>query len=301
MSHEVEIVEVSPRDGIQNEPILLSTDDKCKLVTRAHAAGLKRVEVTSFVNPSKVPQMADAEAVIEGLPAAQRESGIALVLNARGYERALASGIGEINLVVVASDTFGQRNQGRDADQMVALWHEIAAKRPKVVRTSVTIAAAFGCPFEGDIPLRRIAELAEAICTQRPDELALADTIGVATPRDIQERVRAVQPIAGDVPLRLHLHNTRNTGFANAWVGFEEGVRTFDSSLGGIGGCPFAPRATGNIATEDLVYMFERAGVSTGIDLDAAIGLAQWLEKKLGITAPGQVMRAGGFPEGVAA
>lgn len=301
MSNHVDIVEVSPRDGIQNEPVFLSTEDKCLLIARAHASGLKRVEVTSFVNPSKVPQMADAEAVIEGLPKAQKEAGIALVLNARGYERALASGIGEINLVVVASDTFGQRNQGRVAEQMVALWHEIAAKRPNGLRASVTIAAAFGCPFEGTVPVRRIAELAEAICARRPDELALADTIGVATPRDIQERVRAVRSIAQDVPLRLHLHNTRNTGFANAWTGLEEGVGTFDSSLGGIGGCPFAPRATGNIATEDLVYMFERAGVSTGIDLDAAIGLAQWLEKKLEITAPGQVMRAGGFPEGVAA
>lgn len=298
---DVEIVEVSPRDGIQNEDTLLHTEDKCALVTRARAAGLDRVEVTSFVNPAKVPQMADAEAVIDTLPAPDRKTGIALVLNGRGFERAVASGIGEINLVVVASDTFGQRNQGRVADQMVDLWHDIADRRPEGLRASVTIAAAFGCPFEGEVPVRRIAELAEAICERRPDELALADTIGVATPRDIQERVRTVASMVPDMPLRLHLHNTRNTGYANAWAGLEEGVKTFDSSLGGIGGCPFAPRATGNIATEDLAYMLERAGVSTGVDLDAAVALALWLEARLGIVAPGQVMRAGGFPQGVAA
>lgn len=301
MTKPIEIVEVSSRDGIQNEGVLLSTDDKCALIRRARQAGLNRVEITSFVNPAKVPQMADAEAVIEVLPAADRKAGIALVLNGRGFERAVASGIGEINLVVVASDTFGQRNQGRTPDQMVALWREIATRRPKGMRASVTIAAAFGCPFEGEVPVRRIAELTEAILAERPDELALADTIGVATPRDIQDRLRAVKSITHDVPLRLHLHNTRNIGLANAWTGLEEGIRAIDSSLGGIGGCPFAPRATGNIATEDLVYMLERAGISTGVDLDEAIAIAQWLETRLGISAPGQVMRAGGFPKSVAA
>ena len=289
------IVEVSARDGIQNERAILSTADKLQLIERAASAGLRRAEVASFVNPRRVPQMADADEVCAALPDAARPGAIGLVLNRRGFERALAAGLPEINVVVVASDTFSQRNQGCTTEEGIAAFATIRAAAPAGLRVSLTIAASFGCPFEGEMPVARLARVVEASAVHAPDEIALADTIGVATPRDVVERIDAVRSLT-DVPLRLHFHNTRGTGLANAWAGLERGVTTLDSSIGGTGGCPFAPRATGNIATEDLVYMLERGGVATGVDLDAVIRVAEWLERRLGIRAPGQVMRAGGFP-----
>ena len=299
-----EIVEVSPRDGIQNEAVVLSTATKLDLISRLCNTGLARFEATSFVDGSRVPQMADAEDVIAGLDDDQRECALGLVLNPKGMDRALTSGVGGINCVVVATDTFGLRNQGRDVAAMVADWHAMssstnagsASMNGRAPRLSLTIAAAFGCPFEGEVSVSRLMEVVEKACTANPDELALADTIGVASPADVRERVRAVRGAFPDMKLRLHLHNTRGTGLANAWVGLEEGVTALDSSLGGTGGCPFAPRATGNIATEDLIYMLERAGISTGVDLDACIEAALWLERQLDTRAPGQVMRAGPFP-----
>ena len=292
------IVEVSARDGIQNERAILSTADKLQLIERAASAGLRRAEVASFVNPRRVPQMADADEVCAALPDAARPGAIGLVLNRRGFERALAAGLPEINVVVVASDTFSRRNQGSTTEEGIAAAETIAARAKREapdLRVGVTIAASFGCPFEGEMPVARLARVVEASAVHAPDEIALADTIGVATPRDVVERIDAVRSLT-DVPLRLHFHNTRGTGLANAWAGLERGVTTLDSSIGGTGGCPFAPRATGNIATEDLVYMLERGGVATGVDLDAVIRVAEWLERRLGIRAPGQVMRAGGFP-----
>lgn len=291
----LEIIEVSPRDGIQNEQTLLSTAQKNDLIGRAVEAGVRRLEVTSFVNPRLVPQMADAEAVCAGLPRGAARY-IGLALNVRGFERAAAAGLDEANFVVVASETFNRRNQGVGTFDSVRNFADLKAGASGDIALSVTIGAAFGCPFEGEVPLERLMQVVEAVMAHAPAELALADTIGVATPRDVTRRIAAVRASFPDVPLRLHLHNTRNTGIANAWAGIESGVRRLDASLGGTGGCPFAPRATGNIATEDLVYMLDRSGIDTGINLDAAIRAAEWLETQLGHAVPGQVMKAGGFP-----
>lgn len=289
-----EIIEVSPRDGIQNEKTILSTDQKLDLITQAYDAGLNRMEVTSFVNPKRVPQMADADEVAARAPKTLRTIG--LTLNARGFDRAVAAGLDEANFVVVATETFNQRNQGVGTFDSVDAFATVKATAPDTIGLGLTIGAAFGCPFEGEVPVARLMKVVEAVMAHAPDELSLADTIGVATPADVTERVKAVQDAFPDVALRLHLHNTRNTGIANAWAGIEAGVRRFDASLGGTGGCPFAPRATGNIATEDLVYMLDRSGIETGVDLDAAIRTAEWLEAQLGHSVPGQVMKAGGFP-----
>lgn len=295
----VEIVEVSPRDGIQSEQKILSVDTKLALIARAIDAGARRLEVTSFVNPKRVPQMADAAELAARLPRGKARY-IGLALNLKGFERAAEAGLDEVNFVTVASDTFCRRNQGTDTDQNLRVWSEVATAARGRIAAGITVGAAFGCPFEGEVPLARLLRVIEAAMAKDPFELALADTIGVATPRDVAERVAAVRAAFPDVPLRLHLHNTRNTGIANAWAGLLAGVRIFDASLGGVGGCPFAPRATGNIATEDLVYMFERAGVGTGMDLAAAIEAAAWLEAELGHPVPGMVMKAGGFPAAAA-
>jgi hydroxymethylglutaryl-CoA lyase len=294
-SETVEIVEVSARDGIQNEATILSVDTKLDLIARAVAAGARRLEVTSFVNPARVPQMADAAELSARLPrGAARHIGLAL--NAKGFERAAEAGLDEVNFVVVASDTFSRRNQSMGTDDALRVWADMAGAARGRIDAGLTIGAAFGCPFEGEIPVSRLLSVVERAMDARPFELALADTIGVATPRDVAERVGAIRAAYPDLRLRLHLHNTRNTGIANAWAGLMAGVRIFDASLGGVGGCPFAPRATGNIATEDLVYMFQRAGIETGMDLDACIAAAAWLEGVLGRPVPGMVMKAGGFP-----
>ncbi len=296
----VEIVEVSARDGIQNEKIILSVDAKLDLIARAVAAGARRLEVTSFVNPARVPQMADAAELAARLPRGAARY-IGLALNAKGFERAADARLDEVNFVVVASDTFSRRNQGMGTDDALRVWTDIAAAARGRIEAGVTIGAAFGCPFEGEVPVDRLLSVVEGAMAADPFELALADTIGVATPQDVAVRVAAVRAAFPEVRLRLHLHNTRNTGLANAWAGLAAGVRVFDASLGGVGGCPFAPRATGNIATEDLVYMLERAGVATGLDLDACIAAATWLEAQLDHAVPGMVMKAGGFPSPQAA
>ena len=293
----IEIVEVSPRDGLQNEKTLLSTDDKLALIGRAIAAGVRRLEVASFVHPKKVPQMADAEAVMAGLPARDDVTYVGLALNDRGFERALAAGVDEINFAVMASDTFNRRNQGADAFATIGQFEAIAARARGDVPVGVTVGTAFGCPFEGEIALDRLLAIVEALAAAAPREIALADTIGVATPRDVVERVGAVRTRFPEIAIRCHFHNTRNTGIANAWAAIEAGAATLDASLGGVGGCPFAPAATGNVATEDLVYMLHRAGIETGLDLEACIDAARWLEGALGHSLPGQVMKAGGFPD----
>jgi hydroxymethylglutaryl-CoA lyase len=258
------------------------------------------MEVTSFVSPTRVPQMADAEEVCARLPRGVARY-IGLALNIKGFERAVAAGLDEVNFVVVASDTFSRRNQGMGTDDGLKVWGEVHAAAQGRIRTTLTIGAAFGCPFEGEVRIDRLLAVIEGAMAAQPAELTLADTIGVATPADITARVGAVRARFPGLALRLHLHNTRNTGIANAWAGLMAGVSSFDASLGGVGGCPFAPRATGNVATEDLVYMFERAGMVTGLDLDACIAAAEWLEGQLGHVVPGMVMKAGGFPPRVAA
>jgi hydroxymethylglutaryl-CoA lyase len=290
----IEIVEVSPRDGLQNDSTHLSTETKLALIARAVGAGIRRIEVTSFVNPARVPQMADADAVAAGLPRGAARY-IGLALNLRGARRVLAAGLDEVNFVAAASDTFNRRNQGVGTDETLAAWAEVRREVGGQIYTGLTISTAFGCPFEGEVSVSRLMSVVEAALHHRPDEISIADTIGVATPRDVAERVAAVRSVY-DGPIRLHFHNTRNTGLANAWAGAEAGAAALDASLGGVGGCPFAPKATGNIPTEDLVYLLERSGIATGIDLTRAIEAAQFLEKALGHPVPGMVMKAGGFP-----
>lgn len=298
MSAHVDVVEVGPRDGLQSEPQVVPTAAKIEFIRRALAAGIRRVEVTSFVNPKKVPQMADADDVLRvlGAPPAGVHF-IGLVLNRRGFERAVAAGCNEVGMAVVASDTFNRRNQGVSTAESIAVWLDIAREAERAgVRAQVTVSAAFGCPFEGEIAVDRVVEVVQRVAAARPFEIALADTIGVGVPTQVGELVARVREAVPGIPLRCHFHNTRNTGYANVYAALQAGVRTFDASLGGIGGCPFAPAATGNIATEDLLYLLHRAGYSTGVSLDAAIETAKWLQEQLGRTVPGMLAKAGGFP-----
>ncbi len=294
---EVSIVEVAPRDGLQNEDALLSVEDKIALVERAVAAGLRRIEAVSFVNPARVPQMAGAEEVMAGVPRVAGVSYSGLVLNQRGLDRALAAGVAEINAVVVATDEFSKRNQGCTVAEGVRAWERIAADAHAAgVPATVTIAAAFGCPFEGEVPAERVLDLVRRVASAGPAEIALADTIGVGVPTQVRELLTGAARIAPGVPLRCHFHNTRNTGYANAWTALDCGVAALDASIGGTGGCPFAPAATGNIATEDLLYTMDRSGVTTGVSLAGVIGTADWLAGKLGKPTVALLGRAGPFP-----
>lgn len=294
----MEILETAPRDGLQNESMLVSTDDKIELVERAVSAGARRVEVTSFVSPARVPQMADAAEVMAGISRSPGVSYAALVLNRRGLQRALAAGVDEVNVVVVATDTFCQRNQGVTTEQAGLLAGELVAEaRSAGVLTTLTVAAAFGCPFEGEVSERRLGEVVRRAVDCGPDELALADTIGVGVPSEVAARLALARELGGPaMPLRLHLHDTRHTGVANAVAALAAGVGTLDASIGGTGGCPFAPKATGNVATEDLVYLFDRMGVTTGLDLSLVVEATGWLEERLGKALPGALLRAGSFP-----
>ncbi len=298
----VDIVEVSPRDGLQNEATAFATDAKVALIERLIAAGARRIEVTSFVNPKRVPQMADADVLPGLLPKGEGLSYIGLVLNRRGLDRALAAGVHEINAVVVASDTFARRNQGMSSEDTLREALAVATAAHEAGRfVSLTIGASFGCPFEGEVPLARIVEIARRIADSPTQELALADTIGVAGPSDVGARFAAVAAVAPGLQLRGHFHNTRNTGLANAWTALSAGATVLDSSLGGIGGCPFAPAATGNIPTEDLCYMLARAGIKTGLSQSALIEAAAWLEARLGRPVPAMLGKAGLFPAQLAA
>jgi hydroxymethylglutaryl-CoA lyase len=298
---DIEIVEVSPRDGLQNERKLLSTADKVRLVRQALTAGARRIEVTAFVDPRRVPQMADADAVMAAVPRVAGVSYIGLALNQRGVERALAAGCDEVNLVVVATDAFCLRNQGKTTDDTLGEFEPLVTRVQSAgARATVTVGAAFGCPFQGEVPVDDLRRIALRAATFGIDELAIADTIGVAVPHDVGERVRAVRAVVGEIPLRLHLHDTRHTGIANAQAGIDAGVRVLDASLGGIGGCPFAPDATGNIATEDLLYLLERSQLAHGWSLPRLAAIVAWLEDRLGTPVPGLAAKAGFFPEGIA-
>jgi hydroxymethylglutaryl-CoA lyase len=294
---KVEICEVSPRDGLQNEDVMLDTVDKVELIQRAIRAGARRIEVTSFVHPKRVPQMADAEAVMAALPRPAGVSYAGLIMNRRGLDRALAARVDEVNIVIVATDTFCDRNQGMTTDQSISHAMElVAAARSAGLLSTITIGAAFGCPFEGEVSLSRLERVIRGAVDAGPDELALADTIGVAVPSDITERLALTAGLSGELPLRLHLHDTRHTGVANAVAAVAAGVSVLDASIGGTGGCPFAPNATGNVATEDLIYLFDRAGIETGFDLAETVSATAWLEEKLGKRLPGALLRAGEFP-----
>ena len=296
-TRSITIVEVGPRDGLQSEAQLLSTGTKVELLNRLLDAGLRKIEVTSFVNPKRVPQMADAEQLMREAPRQKGLVYVGLVLNQRGFERALDSGIDEVGFVVVASDTFNRRNQGVGTQESIAAFERIAALAKEAkVRVNVTISAAFGCPFEGSVPASRVLAIAEQLMHNAPCELALADTIGVATPWQVRSLLERLKPLIGETPLRCHFHNTRNTGIANAFAAVEAGAGSIDASIGGLGGCPFAPEATGNIATEDLVYMLRHSGIETGLSVSKLIDTAHWLGEKVGRSLPGMLSRAGDFP-----
>ena len=290
------ILEVSPRDGLQNEKTPISTADKVALITRARAAGLTRIEVASFVNPKRVPQMADAEAVIAALP---DDGGIyvGLVLNEKGAERALATKVHELGAVVVASDRFAERNQGQTSAQSVDAAIAIARRARKAGRrANITVSAAFGCPFEGEVPQARVVEIIRRLAVEEPNDIALADTIGVADPWRVRTMIAEIKRELPHLRLRGHFHNTRNTGLANAFAAVEAGVDALDCSIGGVGGCPFAPAATGNVPTEDVVYMLDRGGYVVGVDLQALIATTGWLTERIGRPLPAMVSRAGAFP-----
>jgi hydroxymethylglutaryl-CoA lyase len=298
MSRFIEIVEVGPRDGLQNEKTILSPDQRVEFIRRLEAAGARRIETVSFVNPARVPQMAGAEEVCAALPADPLRSRIGLVLNMRGWDRAVSTGCDEANVVVCASDAFGMRNQGAGTAEQMATLAAIAERRAAEggPRLSATFSVAFGCPFEGEVAPARVIDLVREAARLPLDEIALADTIGVADPWAVRRLVEACRSEAAGKRLRLHFHDTRNTGLANAFAGIEAGVDVLDASCGGLGGCPFAPNATGNIGAEDLVYMLERAGFETGYDLPALISAAEWVCSLLGKTPTASVTRAGLFP-----
>jgi hydroxymethylglutaryl-CoA lyase len=294
----IEFVEVGPRDGLQNESVLVSTMDKLELIARAIDAGTRRIEVASFVNPARVPQMADAESVCAGLPVNDAVTYIGLVLNARGAERAVASGrINQLGAVCVATDSFAMANQKQTSAESVSVAMSIVAMAKAAgLSGQITISAAFGCPFEGEVAEDRIVAIATELAAAQPCEIALADTIGVADPARVARLVTRAAAAIAPIPVRVHFHNTRGTGLANVWAAIEAGAATIDASIGGLGGCPFAPGAAGNVASEDVIYMLDRAGITTGIDLNKLIAANHWLAGVMDKTLPAMLGRAGGFP-----
>lgn len=300
---QVTILEVSPRDGLQNESVVFSTAQKLELIDRAIAAGARRIEVASFVHPGKVPQMADAEAVVAGLPDLKGVQYIGLVLNKRGYLRALATrdgnrrGIDQVGFVAIATDSFGRRNQGQTSGESVREGLDILKlAKQDGISAQAMIAVAFGCPFEGEVDAGHVIDVAKRLAEGDPAEIGLADTIGVGIPSQVSDLLGRLNEEIPHIRTRVHFHDTRHTGVANAWAAWLAGVEVIDASMAGLGGCPFAPNATGNVATEDVVYMLERGGVDTGLDLDALVDSAAWLEGILGRRTASAVSHAGGFP-----
>ena len=301
----IELVEVGPRDGLQNEPDIVSTEHKLAMIGRMLDYGARRLEVASFVHPKRVPQMADAEAVIADLPDIEDATYIGLALNKRGVMRGLETrsggpkdgkgrGIDQVGCVIVASDTFGQKNQGQTIAEGIAENREmIRFAKAEGLSAQVTISAAFGCPFEGEVKPETVLAIAEELAAEAPAEIALADTIGVGVPAQVSDLFgRLGELLGGKIPMRCHFHNTRGTGIANAWAAYEAGVRSFDASLGGLGGCPFAPKATGNIATEELIYLMDKSGVESGVKLESAIAASKWFAGILNRELPSLVARA---------
>ena len=296
----IEICDVAPRDGLQNEATALSVEQRLELVTRLVGAGLPAVEVASMANPRRVPQMAGAEEILAGLPGRSPTRFSALVLNQRGYERLRASVVDEVHLVFACTEALNQANANATVEESFAVMTGLIDRcRQDGRRVTVTLAVAFGCPYEGEVEPQVPVELARRVAEHDVDAVVFADTIGVAVPRQIKAVVGPAAEFG--VPIGLHLHNTRSTGYANVMAALELGVEMFDASAGGAGGCPFAPRASGNIATEDLVYLLHREGLETGVDLDAVIDTGNWLEKQLGHRLDGMLHRSGGFPAGPAA
>ena len=289
------VCDVGPRDGLQNESRTLEPNVRAELCDRLASAGLKRIEAASFVNPKLVPQMAGAEDVMAALHRPPGVSYAGLVLNDKGYERAVTAGVDEVHYAFAATDEFGRRNQNATTEEGLKTALALVARaRSERMPITVTVSVAFGCPFEGPVPPERVLSIVEQLMAIPPDEICLADTIGVGVPSQVKELVGGAMRLGAHVG--SHFHNTRNTGYANAVAALEEGVVSLDASVGGAGGCPFAPKATGNIATEDLVYLMRGLGIMTGIDLDVLIATSQWLAVQLGKELPGMLARAGDFP-----
>ncbi|MEL6828593.1 MAG: hydroxymethylglutaryl-CoA lyase [Pseudomonadota bacterium] len=297
MTRRIDIVEVGPRDGLQNDPANLTVDQKLEFIARLEAAGVRRMESGSFVSPKAVPKMADSAAIFHGLDRTSETRHIAIALNEKGVRRAIDAAVDEINFVLVAGEGFGRRNQGMSPQESADMLAQCA---PLILEADIpltaTISVAFGDPYDGDVDPAIVGNLAAQAQRAGVNELALGDTIGVATPWDVRDRIERVRLEAPDVYLRMHFHDTRGAGLANVFAAVEAGVDVIDASCGGIGGCPFAPAATGNVATEDVVYMLERAGYSTGIDLEKMIQTSVWLETVLGHPIASSVSKAGAFP-----
>jgi len=293
------LCDVGPRDGLQSEKRLFSVAERSELINRLSAAAVPVIEAVSFVNPKKVPQMAEPEQVLANV---QRRSDVriaGLALNERGADRAIAAGVDELRFAVMASESFNRRNQGADVWDNVAVFERIVKRvKDAGIRCVGVIGTAFGCPFEGPVAPERVLAIVHRMSVAGADEICLADTIGSAVPNQVQTLFRAArQALPDELPLGCHFHNTRNTGFANAYAALEAGVSVFDASIGGLGGCPFAPRATGNIASEDLIHMMRNMGIETGVDLAALVNVAEWLQPFFSAPLPGLVMKAGLFPE----
>ncbi|KPF84069.1 3-hydroxy-3-methylglutaryl-CoA lyase [Brevundimonas sp. AAP58] len=303
MSRPIQIVEVGPRDGLQNEKAILDPAVRAELVLRLEAAGARRIEAVSFVHPKLVPQMAGAEEVMTALPPAKGRSRIGLVLNGKGYDRALGTAVDEVNVSLSVTDGFGLKNQGLATRDQIAMLEAIVAGRANsaggdtpVPSLSATLSCVWGCPFDGEVSVDQVTTVVRELARLGVREIGLADTIGVGDPWSVTQKIEAARAAAPGATLRLHFHDTRNTGVANAYAAVQAGVDVLDASVGGIGGCPFAPGATGNVATEDLVYMLERAGYATGYDLDALIATARWIGERIGRPTPSALSRAGGWP-----
>ncbi len=290
----IQIVEVGPRDGLQNESVVLDTGRKVEFIERLAGAGARRVEIVSFAHPKRVPQMADAEAVARAFAGRDDFSRIGLVMNQRGWQRAQQVELDEINIPVGATAGFNQANVAASPDETIDFIANVVEQTDLPV--SGTVSVAFGCPYEGEVAEETVVAIARRLVEAGCAEIGIADTIGVADPWTVRSRLEAVRAVTGDIPLRVHFHDTRHTGIANTFAAIDAGVHIVDASVGGIGGCPFAPNATGNIATDDIVFMLHRAGYATGLDLDQLIELAGWVGEALSIIPPSALLRAGGFP-----
>ncbi|MDH3540877.1 MAG: hydroxymethylglutaryl-CoA lyase [Acidimicrobiia bacterium] len=290
----VQIVEVGPRDGLQNEAVVMATGQKVRFIEQLVAAGAGRIEIVSFAHPGRVPQMADAEAVAQHFAGRDDFSRIGLVMNERGWQRSQHVELDEINIPVGATAGFNQANVGATPAATIEFIATVAAQAE--VPVTGTISVAFGCPYEGEVAEDTVASIASRLAAAGCAEIAVADTIGVADPWTVRSRLEAVRAVTGEVPLRVHFHDTRHTGIANTFAAIDAGIEVLDASVGGIGGCPFAPNATGNIATDDLVYMLHRAGLPTGLDLQRLVAISQWIGEELAITPPSALLRAGDFP-----
>ena len=297
MQNKIQIVEVGPRDGLQNEAEILSTSDKLLLIDHLVASGVSRIEAVSFAHPKYVPQLADAEAVMAGLDKHPDVSYIGLVMNWRGWLRAVETDIDEVNVPLFASNTFNLKNQGAPTSETINVVRDIAQDaHERGITITATIGTAWGCPFEGEVAAEALVDTVARVVAAGVDEIAIADTIGVADPWSVTQRINAIQTVAGEIPLRVHFHDTRHTGIASTYAAIEAGVTTIDASVGGIGGCPFAPAATGNIATDDLVYMLNRGGFEHGVSLAALIGVSQEVESLIHKPVPAMLPVAGDFP-----